>query len=65
MTPLGLGLGVVVRGYALAWFLVNDRVKRLAYWVLDSAAARSAHRSVVRDAVGGDPRQAPTKTQRC
>ncbi len=25
----------VCGGYALAWFLVNDRVKLLAYWILD------------------------------
>jgi H+-transporting ATPase len=65
MTPLSWGWALFVWGYALAWFLVNDCVKLLAYWVLDSAAARSAHRSVVRDAVGGDPRHAPTKTKRC
>ncbi len=25
--------------YALAWFLVNDRVKLLAYWILDHTKA--------------------------
>ncbi|MEO9168330.1 MAG: HAD-IC family P-type ATPase, partial [Aestuariivirga sp.] len=35
MTPLGWGWALFVWGYALAWFLVNDRVKLLAYWVLD------------------------------
>ena len=30
-------MGPFVWGYALAWFLVNDRVKLLAYWVLDRA----------------------------
>jgi H+-transporting ATPase len=43
MTPLSWGWALFVWGYALAWFLVNDCVKLLAYWVLDSAAARSAH----------------------
>jgi H+-transporting ATPase len=42
MTPLGWGWALFVWGYALAWFLVNDRVKLLAYWVLDSTAAKSA-----------------------
>ncbi len=28
-----------VWGYALAWFLVNDRVKLLAYWILDHTKA--------------------------
>ena len=35
MTPLGWGWAVFVWGYALAWFLVNDRVKLLAYRILD------------------------------
>jgi len=35
MTPIGWGWGLAVWGYALAWFLVNDRVKLLAYRVFD------------------------------
>jgi H+-transporting ATPase len=35
MTPLGWGYAVLVWAYALAWFLVTDRVKLLAYRVLD------------------------------
>jgi H+-transporting ATPase len=35
MTPLGWGWAAFVWGYALAWFLVNDRVKLLAYRLLD------------------------------
>jgi H+-transporting ATPase len=35
MTPLGWGWALFVWGYALAWFLVNDRVKLLTYWILD------------------------------
>jgi H+-transporting ATPase len=31
MTPLGWGWAAFVWGYALAWFLINDRVKLLAY----------------------------------
>ena len=34
MTPLGWGWALFVWGYALAWFLINDRVKLLAYQVL-------------------------------
>ncbi len=41
MTPLGWGWAAFVWGYALAWFLVNDRVKLLAYWVLDRAKAKT------------------------
>ena len=35
MTPLGWGWALFVWGYALVWFLVNDRIKLLAYWILD------------------------------
>ena len=38
MTPLGWGWALFVWGYALAWFLVNDRVKLLAYRVFDPTA---------------------------
>jgi H+-transporting ATPase len=35
MAPLGWAWAGVVWGYALAWFLVNDRVKLLAYRIFD------------------------------
>ena len=35
MTPLGWGWAAFVWGYALAWFLLNDRVKLLAYRIFD------------------------------
>jgi H+-transporting ATPase len=35
MTPLGWGWALFVWGYAVAWFLVNDRVKLLAYRIFD------------------------------
>jgi H+-transporting ATPase len=35
MTPLGWGWAGFVWGYALAWALVNDRVKLLAYQIFD------------------------------
>ena len=40
MTPLGWGWALFVWGYALVWFLVNDRVKLIAYWALDRIAAK-------------------------
>ncbi len=40
MTPLGWGWALFVWGYALVWFVVNDRVKLLAYWLL--SASRSS-----------------------
>jgi H+-transporting ATPase len=41
MTPLGWGWALFVWGYALAWFLVNDRVKLLAYRIFDPAKAKT------------------------
>ncbi|HKI90266.1 MAG TPA: HAD-IC family P-type ATPase, partial [Draconibacterium sp.] len=35
MTPLGWGWAGFVWGYALIWFLVNDRIKLLAYKIFD------------------------------
>jgi H+-transporting ATPase len=35
MRPIGWEWGLAVWGYALAWFLVNDRVKLFAYRVFD------------------------------
>jgi H+-transporting ATPase len=40
MTPLGWGWALFVWGYALVWFLVNDRVKLLAYRILDRGKAK-------------------------
>jgi len=35
MPPIGWGWAALVWGYSLGWFLVNDRVKLLAYRVFD------------------------------
>ena len=45
MTPLGWGWALFVWGYALAWFLVNDRIKLLAYRIFDPPAAPGADRA--------------------
>jgi H+-transporting ATPase len=39
MTPLGWGWALFVWAYALAWSLVNDRVKLLAYRIFDPTEA--------------------------
>jgi H+-transporting ATPase len=39
MTPIGWGWAAVVWGYALAWFLVNDRIKLAALRILDTSRA--------------------------
>jgi H+-transporting ATPase len=41
MTPLGWGWALFVWGYALAWFLINDRVKLLAYRIFDPIEAEA------------------------
>jgi H+-transporting ATPase len=40
MTPLGWGWAGFVWGYALLWFLVNDRIKLLAYRIFDPVKGR-------------------------
>src|ERR1035438_2555522 len=35
MAPIGWGWALFIWGYALAWFLVNDRIKLAAYRVFD------------------------------
>jgi H+-transporting ATPase len=40
MTPLGWGWAMFVWAYALAWFLVNDRIKLLTYRIFDPPRAR-------------------------
>jgi H+-transporting ATPase len=47
MTPLGWGWAAFVWGYALLWFLVNDRVKLLAYRVFDPVDAPILERKPV------------------
>jgi len=42
MTPLGWGWALFVWGYALAWFLVSDRVKLVAYRILDPSEPEAA-----------------------
>jgi H+-transporting ATPase len=42
MTPLGWKWAALVWGYALVWFLVTDRVKLLAYRILDPAKPTAA-----------------------
>jgi H+-transporting ATPase len=36
MTPLGWSWALFTWSYALAWFFLNDRLKLLTYWILDS-----------------------------
>lgn len=40
MTPLGWGWAGLVWGYAFVWFLINDRIKLLAYTIFDRPQTR-------------------------
>jgi H+-transporting ATPase len=42
VTPLAWYWALLVWGWALAWFLVNDRAKLLTYWLLDRVRAEEA-----------------------
>ncbi len=50
MTPLGWNYALFVWGYALVWFLVNDRVKLLAYRIFGSPKADARARVKAIDA---------------
>ena len=41
MTPLGWGWALFVWGYALVWFLLNDRLKLLAYRIFDPVKTKA------------------------
>jgi H+-transporting ATPase len=45
MTPLGWKWAGFVWGYALIWFLINDRIKLLAYRIFDPIKAVPAHQA--------------------
>jgi H+-transporting ATPase len=49
MTPLGWTWAAAVWGYALIWFLVSDRIKLLAYRILDPAKKAEKKAEPVRD----------------
>jgi H+-transporting ATPase len=45
MTPIGWGWALVAWGYALIWFLINDRVKIVAYRIFDKKEPGLLHLS--------------------
>jgi H+-transporting ATPase len=49
MTPLGWTWAAAVWGYALIWFLISDRIKLLAYRILDPAKTAKKKSEPVRD----------------
>jgi H+-transporting ATPase len=64
MTPLGWGWAGFVWGYALLWFLLNDRVKLLAYRIFDpvKAEAKSEAKAESKPDAKDEPK-AEAKTQ--
>lgn len=54
MTPLGWGWALFVWAYAIAWFLVSDRVKLLAYRVFDPIATAQLTKEPVYVAARGE-----------
>jgi H+-transporting ATPase len=47
MTPLGWGYAALVWGYALIWFLLTDRIKLVAYRILDPVKNQSTNEEAV------------------
>ena len=60
MTPLGWGWALFVWGYALAWFLVNDPIKLLAYRILDATKKAAPKGEAEPEAVAVKPDGAKT-----
>ena len=62
MPPLGWGWALLVWGYALAWFLITDPIKLLAYRIFDPAKAKIDPPKPRLDPVkpGLDPAKTPT-----
>jgi H+-transporting ATPase len=61
MTPLGWGWAAFVWGYAAVWFLATDRVKLMAYRILDPVMGGRPKPRTTRAAVaasGAVPQQA-------
>ena len=59
----GWGWAAFVWGYALVWFLVNDRVKLLAYRIFDPSEVPVVGQKAARSYTRGSP-PAPTKSTR-
>jgi H+-transporting ATPase len=41
MAPVGWRYAGIVWGYALVWFLLNDRIKLLTYWLIDRSKTQT------------------------
>jgi H+-transporting ATPase len=54
MPPIGWGWAAMVWGYSLLWFLVNDRMKLLAYRIFDPVKKAEAEPDAKADSNSGD-----------
>jgi hypothetical protein len=66
VTPLWWGWAALVWGYALAWFLITDPIKLLAYRYLDATQTTAPRRQDDEDADGATPddaKAAPAKSE--
>ena len=54
MAPIGWGWAALVWGYALVWFLINDRVKLLAYKIFDRVKDNKSTESNAKVALRSD-----------
>jgi H+-transporting ATPase len=59
MTPLGRGWAAFVWGYALAWFLINDRIKLLAYRIFGRPQLKTSPAAKAETASKTKPQIAP------
>jgi H+-transporting ATPase len=59
MTPLGWGWAAFVWGYALAWFLINDRIKLLAYRIFGRPQLKTSPAAKAETASKTKPQIAP------
>jgi hypothetical protein len=55
MPPVGWGWAPFVWGYALAWFLVTDRVKLAAYWLQSGAVSGAAGHNAPKTKLAAKP----------
>jgi len=61
MTPLGWGWAGFVWGYALVWFLINDRLKLLAYRIFDPPKKGNAKPDLKAESKPGDKSDAKSE----
>jgi H+-transporting ATPase len=64
MPPIGWGWALVVWGYSLPFFLLNDRIKILAYRILDPIKPVKTAEAAIAGKIQPQPGLAPSTAQR-